>query len=64
MILMPVPYQLTSPMSINVDLNDLQAFRAVVENGSFRKAVESVRIRANQSRRSVGASKSLSQPST
>ncbi|EPN52296.1 LysR family transcriptional regulator [Pseudomonas syringae] len=31
-------------MSINFDLNDLQAFRAVVENGSFRKAAESVRI--------------------
>lgn len=31
-------------MSINFDLNDLQAFRAVVENGSFRKAAEAVKI--------------------
>lgn len=31
-------------MSINFDLNDLQAFRAVVENGSFRKAADAVRI--------------------
>lgn len=31
-------------MSISFDLNDLQAFRAVVENGSFRKAAEAVRI--------------------
>lgn len=31
-------------MSHNFDLNDLQAFRAVVENGSFRKAAESIRI--------------------
>ncbi|WP_162235624.1 LysR family transcriptional regulator, partial [Pseudomonas tremae] len=29
-------------MPINFDLNDLQAFRAVVENGSFRKAAETV----------------------
>jgi DNA-binding transcriptional LysR family regulator len=31
-------------MPLNVDLNDLQAFRAVVENGSFRKAAEAIRI--------------------
>lgn len=31
-------------MSIKFDLNDLQAFRALVECGSFRKAAESVRI--------------------
>ena len=31
-------------MGINFDLNDLQAFRAVVETGSFRKAAESVSI--------------------
>lgn len=31
-------------MSINFDLNDLQAFRAVVELGSFRKAAEAVNI--------------------
>jgi DNA-binding transcriptional LysR family regulator len=31
-------------MSINFDLNDLQAFRAVVETGSFRRAADSVRI--------------------
>lgn len=31
-------------MSINFDLNDLQAFRAVVEKGSFRKAAEAIRI--------------------
>lgn len=31
-------------MSINFDLNDLQAFRAVVEKGSFRKAADSIRI--------------------
>ncbi|KPW65191.1 Regulatory protein, LysR substrate-binding protein [Pseudomonas savastanoi pv. nerii] len=31
-------------MPINFDLNDLQAFRAVVENGSFRKAAETVQI--------------------
>ncbi|MDD1964845.1 LysR family transcriptional regulator [Pseudomonas putida] len=31
-------------MSINFDLNDLQAFRAVVENGSFRKAADAIRI--------------------
>ncbi|MFJ4434032.1 LysR family transcriptional regulator [Pseudomonas sp. NPDC089395] len=31
-------------MAINFDLNDLQAFRAVVEQGSFRKAAEAVRI--------------------
>jgi DNA-binding transcriptional LysR family regulator len=31
-------------MSIHFDLNDLQAFRAVVENGSFRKAAEAVQI--------------------
>lgn len=31
-------------MSLNFDLNDLQAFRAVVENGSFRKAAEAIRI--------------------
>ncbi|TFF39402.1 LysR family transcriptional regulator [Pseudomonas sp. RIT623] len=31
-------------MSINFDLNDLKAFRAVVEQGSFRRAAESVRI--------------------
>ncbi|WP_285416068.1 LysR family transcriptional regulator [Pseudomonas sp. efr-133-TYG-5] len=31
-------------MAINFDLNDLQAFRAVVEQGSFRKAADTVRI--------------------
>lgn len=31
-------------MSINFDLNDLQAFRAVVEKGSFRKAADAIRI--------------------
>jgi DNA-binding transcriptional LysR family regulator len=31
-------------MPLNVDLNDLQAFRAIVENGSFRKAAEAIRI--------------------
>ncbi len=31
-------------MSINFDLNDLQAFRAVAELGSFRKAAEAVNI--------------------
>lgn len=31
-------------MGVNFDLNDLQAFRAVVELGSFRKAAESVHI--------------------
>ena len=31
-------------MGVNFDLNDLQAFRAVVELGSFRKAAESVNI--------------------
>ena len=31
-------------MGINFDLNDLQAFRAVVELGSFRKAAEAVNI--------------------
>ncbi|MEG5262719.1 LysR family transcriptional regulator [Pseudomonas sp. JDS28PS106] len=31
-------------MSINFDLNDLQAFRAVFETGSFRRAADSIRI--------------------
>ncbi|WP_192561534.1 LysR family transcriptional regulator [Pseudomonas gozinkensis] len=31
-------------MAINFDLNDLQAFRAVVEQGSFRKAADTVRL--------------------
>ncbi|MDZ3991946.1 LysR family transcriptional regulator [Pseudomonas sp. Teo4] len=31
-------------MAINFDLNDLQAFRALVDHGSFRKAAETVRI--------------------
>ena len=31
-------------MAINFDLNDLQAFRAVVEKGSFRKAADAIRI--------------------
>jgi len=31
-------------VSINFDLNDLQAFRAVVEQGSFRRAADSIRI--------------------
>lgn len=31
-------------MAINFDLNDLQAFRAVAEKGSFRKAADAVRI--------------------
>jgi DNA-binding transcriptional LysR family regulator len=31
-------------MAITFDLNDLQAFRAVVEQGSFRKAADTVRI--------------------
>jgi len=31
-------------MAINFDLNDLQAFRAVVDHGSFRKAAEAVLI--------------------
>lgn len=31
-------------MGINFDLNDLQAFRAVVELGSFRKAADSINI--------------------
>lgn len=31
-------------MAINFDINDLQAFRAVVDHGSFRKAAEAVRI--------------------
>lgn len=31
-------------MGVNFDLNDLQAFRAVVELGSFRKAAEAVNI--------------------
>ncbi len=29
---------------INFDLNDLQAFRAVVDKGSFRGAAEAIRI--------------------
>jgi len=32
------------PVIINFDLNDLQAFRAVVEKGSFRAAAEAIRI--------------------
>lgn len=32
------------PLGVNFDLNDLQAFRAVVELGSFRKAAEAVNI--------------------
>jgi DNA-binding transcriptional LysR family regulator len=31
-------------VSINFDLNDLQAFRAVVEQGSFRRAADTIRI--------------------
>jgi DNA-binding transcriptional LysR family regulator len=31
-------------VSINFDLNDLKAFRAVVEQGSFRRAAEAIRI--------------------
>ncbi|MBJ9975540.1 LysR family transcriptional regulator [Pseudomonas sp. S75] len=31
-------------MSIHFDLNDLMAFRAVVEQGSFRRAADSIRI--------------------
>ena len=31
-------------VGVNFDLNDLQAFRAVVELGSFRKAAEAVNI--------------------
>ena len=31
-------------VNINFDLNDLQAFRAVVENQGFRRAAESIRI--------------------
>lgn len=31
-------------MSIKFDLNDLQAFRAVVEHGNFRRAAESIQI--------------------
>ena len=31
-------------MAINFDLNDLQAFRAVVDHGSFSKAADAVRI--------------------
>ncbi|MGF6919497.1 DNA-binding transcriptional ArsR family regulator [Paraburkholderia sp. UCT70] len=31
-------------MDVNFDINDLQAFRAVVELGSFRKAAEAVNI--------------------
>jgi DNA-binding transcriptional LysR family regulator len=31
-------------VSIKFDLNDLQAFRAVVEHGSFRRAAEAIRI--------------------
>ncbi|WP_017905942.1 LysR family transcriptional regulator [Pseudomonas asplenii] len=31
-------------MAINFDLNDLQAFRAVVEQGSFRKAAQAINI--------------------
>ncbi|KIH83919.1 LysR family transcriptional regulator [Pseudomonas batumici] len=31
-------------MAINFDLNDLQAFRAVVEQGSFRKAAQAISI--------------------
>ncbi|WP_322029475.1 LysR family transcriptional regulator [Paraburkholderia sp. J76] len=31
-------------MGVNFDLNDLQAFRAVVEKGTFRKAAEAVNI--------------------
>ena len=33
-----------SPVIINFDLNDLQAFRAVVDKGSFRGAAEAIRI--------------------
>jgi DNA-binding transcriptional LysR family regulator len=32
------------PVGVNFDLNDLQAFRAVVELGSFRKAADAVNI--------------------
>ena len=32
------------PVGVNFDLNDLQAFRAVVELGSFRKAAEAVNV--------------------
>lgn len=32
------------PVIINFDLNDLQAFRAVVDKGSFRGAAEAIRI--------------------
>ena len=31
-------------MAINFDLNDLQAFRAVVDHGSFRKAADAILI--------------------
>jgi hypothetical protein len=31
-------------MAINFDLNDLQAFRAVVEKGNFGKAAEAIHI--------------------
>nr|WP_205299937.1 LysR family transcriptional regulator [Pantoea sp. Tr-811] len=31
-------------VSINFDLNDLQAFRAVVEQGNFRRAADTIRI--------------------
>ncbi len=31
-------------MIINFDLNDLQAFRAVVDKGSFRAAADAIRI--------------------
>lgn len=33
-----------TPVIINFDLNDLQAFRAVVDKGSFRGAAEAIRI--------------------
>lgn len=38
------PFPHGAPMSLNFDLNDLQAFRAIVEHGSFRKAAEAIRI--------------------
>eukprot|EP01132_Coremiostelium_polycephalum_P018967 gene18967-22578_t len=35
---------MAAPVIINFDLNDLQAFRAVVDKGSFRAAAEAIRI--------------------
>lgn len=47
-------------MAINFDLNDLQAFRAVVEQGSFRKAADTVRLSQPALSRRIESSKTPS----